>query len=314
MTIPSNIELGDTQAALLAADNAEVAKPWPVEPGERSQRLVPIGWQAVHTDGESLLDNPRRAKGTIKVRSAAGFVQAIRQRWPVFPVPGSVAEQLATTPLTDPGGDVIPVLLDGGPPPVALYADEASNTLVCILNDDQGLTAGWRDHRILLDVKYTDEWVLWTKGQGLKAQEEFADLIDHGAKEIVEPSAADMLHIAEKFEATIGIELKKGERVRDGRQQFVYTESIEANATDRSGGSIEIPEQFVIQVKPFIGGKPWEVIARIRYRIRNKQFHIGYELERVADIERMAFRQLADEVATAFSLPVIEGEAPGSRS
>lgn len=289
MGIIDGHELGDVQAAILAADQAEVAKPHTVAPGERSQRLMPPGWQAVQTDGEALLDGPRRIKGTVKVRSATGFIEAIRQRWPEGIDPGEPREDRIG---------------------VALYADEQSMQLVCVLNDDVGNFAGWRDHRIQLDVKRTEEWQFWVAGQGFVEQDKFAEHIFNGAREIVTPSASDMLHIAEQFEATIGIDLRRGDRVRDGRQQFVYTETIEATA----GGSIEVPEQMALQMRPFVGSKTFEVLAPIRYRIRGKSFTIGYTLERYHDVERLAFTQIADEVAATFGLPVIEGEPPAPRS
>lgn len=262
------------------------------EPGELSERAIPPGWQVVYTDNERFLDNPRRAWGEIKVRSARGFIDAVKQRWPSGAIP---ADQAA------------------GPtdnPPVALYADDSKQTLVAILNDDFGSTAGWRDHRVVLDVSKTEEWQHWRANEGLKEQEKFAAVIEEGQLEITDPSPAQMLRIAETFEATVGVTFKKGAAVRDGAQQYVYEETIDSTA---GGGTIAIPEGFTITVAPFIGGPRYVVKARLKTRLVGGKFTIGYALERPEEVERQAFRGIATEVASTLSLVAVEGVAPAAR-
>jgi uncharacterized protein YfdQ (DUF2303 family) len=289
-------------------------------PGELSERAIPPGWQVVYTDNERLLDHPRRPHGEIKVRSAKGFIDAVKQRWPSGPIPGddfaaTLAEHM-TRDLNKPDAegkadarDVVPMLILKSP--VSIYADDATRTLVAILNDDQGSTAGWRDHRVALDVSRSEEWVHWTSGSGkLTSQDTFADAIEKGALEITDPSPAQMLRIAETFQATVGVTFKKGSQVRDGAQQYVYEETIDASA---GNGSIAIPESFTIVVAPFIGSPKYEVKAALKTRLRDGKFTIGYTLERPHEVERAAFRDIADNVATALNLTAIEGVAPAPR-
>lgn len=289
------------------------------EAGELSERAIPPGWQVVYTDNERYLDNPRRAVGEIKVRSARGFIDAVKQRWPHGPVPDgeSVAgfrerQQEALTATVEKVGEAgvaaVPLLL--GPPPVSLYADDSKQTLVAILNDDLGSTAGWRDHRVALDVTKTPEWEHWTKGQGLKSQEAFAEVIENGQLEITDPPPAVMLRIAETFEATVGVTFKKGAQIRDGAQTYVYEESIDASA---GGGTIAIPEGFTITVAPFLGGPRYVVKARLKTRLASGKFTIGYTLERPEETERSAFKDIATDVAAALSLTAVEGVAPPPR-
>jgi uncharacterized protein YfdQ (DUF2303 family) len=264
------------------------------EPGELSERAIPPGWQVLYTDNERLLDNPRRAYGEIKVRSAKGFIDAVKQRWP------------NGTPV--PNADADAELLNDAP--VSIYADDANKTLIAILNDDVRSTAGWRDHRVDLDVKVSEEWKHWTGHQGLKSQEEFASAIELGALEITQPTPAVMLRIAETFQANVDVTFKKGAQVRDGAQQYVYEEKIDATA---GGGSIEIPESFTIVVAPFIGSPKYSVKAALKTRLVSGKFSIGYTLERPHEVERSAFRDIATAVATALNLTAIEGVAPPPR-
>lgn len=284
--------------------------------GELSERAIPPGWQVVYTDNERYLDNPRRAVGEIKVRSSRGFIDAVKQRWPRGPIPAdeSVAgfgERLAdamSAPIEDPAAGAVPALLTRAP--VSLYADDSKQTLVAILNDDFGSTAGWRDHRVALDVSKTPEWEHWLKGQGLKSQEAFAEVIELGQLEITDPPAAMMLRIAESFEATVNVTFKKGAQIRDGAQQYVYEETIDGKA---GGGTIEVPEGFTITVAPFIGGPRYVVKARLKTRLVSGKFTIGYTLERPEETERAAFKDIATDVAAALSLTAVEGVAPPPR-
>jgi uncharacterized protein YfdQ (DUF2303 family) len=255
------------------------------EPGELSERAIPPGWQVLYTDNERLLDNPRRALGEVKVRSAKGFIDAVKQRWP------------AGTP-------------DDPAKTVTIYADDAHQTLIAILNDDLGSTAGWRDHRVALDVSKTEEWKHWMSHQGMKSQEAFAEAIELGQLEITDPSPALMLRIAETFEATVGVTFKKGAQVRDGAQQYVYEETIDAKA---AGGTVEVPEGFTITVAPYIGSPRYVVKARLKTRLVSGKFTIGYVLERPEEVERAAFRDIATQVATDLNLTAIEGVAPPPR-
>lgn len=268
----------------LRADNLGV--PREVIPGEVLSRAVPVGWQVAQTDAEYLLDGPRRSVADVKVRSAQGFIDAVQQRWPM---------DLETADKDN---------------TVVLYADDAEQALVAILNDDTGFRAGWRDHRITLGVRKSEEWVHWTGNQGLTDQEKFAGVIDKGALEITDPSPAQMLRIAESFEATVGIAFKKGARVRDGAQQYTYEESIDATA---GGGTIAVPDGFTITVAPFIGSPRYTVKAALRTRLVSGKFTIGYALERPHEVERAAFRDIVRLVGEGLELTAIEGVAPSRR-
>jgi uncharacterized protein YfdQ (DUF2303 family) len=273
---------GEIEALVAALTAQNMTDTRPLTPGEVSQRAIPPGWSIQSIDTESLLDNPRRVKGEIKVRSAAGFVAAVKQRWP--------SEESPFFP--------------------ALYADDAQQTLVAILNDDSQDIAGWRDHRVALAVSKSEEWIHWTGGQGMTSQETFAETIEKGALEITDPSPAQMLRIAETFEATIGVTFKKGAAVRDGAQQYVYEESIDATA---GGGTIAIPEGFTIAVSPYIGSPRYIVRAALRTRLVSGKFTIGYTLERPHEVERSAFRDIVKDVGEQLSMAPVEGVAPEKR-
>lgn len=231
-----------------------------------------------HVDLEQYLDRPVRQRGTVKALTAAGFVAAVVQR--------------SQEP--------------DGLGPAVVYADADRCGLVAVLNDDHVLTAGWRDHRVQLALAATPEWTHWTSRQGLGSQTRFAETIEDGEYEIVEPSATTMLEIAQTFQATTGARFKQRGRLKDGATQFTYEEDIEASAG--SGEPLRIPDRFTIAVRPFFGVEARQVECRIRFRVSSDGLQIGYQMHRPDDVRRNAFAEVVDTVREALAgYTVIEG-------
>lgn len=234
-------------------------------------------------DYEKFLPEPVRARGTVRVFTAEGFTAAYQHR-----------------------------TVDDARYGAVIYADPDQCRLVAVIDDDYGAHPGWREHRVQLDLKTTDEWTLWHNGQGYGTQEAFAEVVEAGEKEIVDPSATTMLDIAQTFHATVGAKVKRANRLSDGRTQFVYDEDIEASAG--AAGELTIPGTFTIRVRPFLGSEPVEVECRLRYRVeRGGAFKIGYQMDRPDEVKRESFaRDVLDQVRVA--LPdaiVIEGVPAG---
>lgn len=232
-------------------------------------------WDVQSTD-DPHPPRPRRAVGTLDVHDAESFDLALGQR----------------------GGLSAPI-----------YANEETMSLVAVLNDDDEMP-GWRDHRVSLALRRTPEWADWCNGQGLGAQQRFAERIEDGEPEIVQPAAADMLTIAQTFYASVGVNFRSANRLANGETQFAYEEDVKASAGSKPG-TIAIPETFRIRVRPFIGSDAYEVTARLRYRLKGGELSIGYTLVRPDEVERDAFRQAVAEVTNRLAdATILRGPAP----
>lgn len=246
---------------------------------------LPEGWTAQVTDTEQWATTPRRAKGTVHVHDADSFARAVRQR----------------------------AMVDE----VAVYADEDRKQLVAVLNDDLVGTDGvqvpdWRDYRVELQLRPRPEWTHWRKIDGEYVdQETFAEHIEHGLPELVQPAAAEALEIAQTFQANVSARFKQGSRLRDGAQQFTYDEEIDATAGQ--GGLLTIPQELVIRVAPYFGADAVDVRARFRFRLRSGQLTLGYLLDRPDEVERTAFNHVASTVVESLGLVVLAGVAPAAR-
>lgn len=185
-----------------------------------------------------------------------------------------------------------------------VWADATGARIVGVINSHEaadqpvgggGPLAGWGDHRVTYAVEQTKAWQAWTARDGqLLSQSDFAELIEDRAVDIVRPAAADMLELAQSFQATIGVTFGSSKQLSSGERQLEYRETVDAKAG--RAGKLEIPRDFDLALIPFEGAKPFKVNARFRYRITDGTLRVGYRLTRPEDVLREAFESVVTEV------------------
>jgi uncharacterized protein YfdQ (DUF2303 family) len=166
-------------------------------------------------------------------------------------------------------------------------------------------TAGWNSHRATFTAKHSDEWKVWAGMHGKQMnQAQFAQFIEDNTIDIVRPDGATMLEVALSIEASKSGSFKSARRLDNGSISFGYVEEV--SATAGSKGSLEIPKDFDVQLRPFIGCEKHRVTARLRYRIDDGQLRLWFELVRHEDVKRAAFdaivAKIKDETETAILL------------
>jgi uncharacterized protein YfdQ (DUF2303 family) len=121
----------------------------------------------------------------------------------------------------------------------------------------------------------------------------------------VKPAGADLLELAQTFQATTKVEFRESKQLASGQRQFQYVEETDARGGQR--GELTIPKEFELGIAPFEGCDPYRVIARLRYRLRDGKLSIGYVLDNPRDVERQAFRDVVETLSEACSLPALYG-------
>lgn len=201
----------------------------------------------------------------------------------------------------------------------ALYADIDKNTVVAVLNghaaswdggEEFSDQPGWGDHRAWLNLRLTPEWKRWATHDGkAQGQEAFAEFIEDSVADIVDPSGATMLELAQTFEAKKDVAFRSQTRLSDGQRQLTYTENIEARGG--SGGQLAVPSQLELGISPYEGGQPYKITARLRFRLGGEgKLTIGYILDRPDDILRAAFNDVVGEIETDTGIKAFRGVAP----
>lgn len=243
--------------------------------------VIPAGSQQVVVDTEKLLapykPAPRRKTGKVELTTPASLSQYV------------LAHKM---------------------PGTEIYADWRARRAVAVINDhtsdDGDDIAGWGDHRAALTLMATPEWTAWTALDGKwLSQEDFAEHILATASDVVAPSAADLMEMAETFVATKSVNFKSGSRLRDGQRQLTYVEVIEAQAGP--AGNVVIPESILLRLAPFDGADSVEMGARIRYRINDGALRLGYVLDRPDLVLREAFAGVVAGVEESTGITALWG-------
>jgi uncharacterized protein YfdQ (DUF2303 family) len=192
-----------------------------------------------------------------------------------------------------------------------VFGDVRASTVTAILNAPPGPDApAWGDHRVVLKLEHSAAWTAWTSRNGqMMSQTAFAEHLEDRTPDLVEPSAATMLELAQSFQATTGVQFESSSRLHDGQRRFQYLETTEGKAGQR--GELDIPTSIRIQVPVWRGvaiGVP--MTARFRFRAGRDGLTLGYVLDRVDDVLDAAWASLLGELTETLPVPVLAGAAP----
>lgn len=257
---------GDAQAIIDTATRA--AGPHVLTEGSITAFVVPAGGGLQVNDdrcaAEAFAPAPRRTKGTTTLLEPASFVRFVQD--------------------IAPSGEALTGL--------AVYADIVGcRTVTAVFNGPSRDHPGWGDHRAVLTLTPTESWKRWLAQDGrLGEQVAFAEHVGNNVRDIVDPSGAEMLEVAQHLEASVKGEFREANRLSNGQRQFVWTETITAKAGEL--GQAVIPERFLLELAPFEGAERQVIEARLRYRIREGKLTIGYVLDRPDLVLRTSFVQV----------------------
>ena len=181
-----------------------------------------------------------------------------------------------------------------------IFADEHAK-FVAILDPN-----GWRTDRVTLALEESPEWETWMKWSGqMMTQAQFADFLEDQLSTIVAPDGATLLEIAQSMEANTKVDWKSAEWLANGQRSFKYDEQVEAKAGRT--GQLEIPAQFTLALRPFLGADPFEVKANLRYRINDGELRIGFKLVEPERRLEAAVDEVAAKITEETKLTVLRG-------
>lgn len=135
-------------------------------------------------------------------------------------------------------------------------------------------------HKVAYNCPLTPEAKRWLDADGKPmSQFDFAQFIETGALEIIEPAAAEMLEVALTLQAANSVNFRSAIRLQNGQHQFKYEENIQGQAG--VAGQLEIPTKIALALKLFRGDEEaYRIEANFRYRIKEGQLVLWYELIR----------------------------------
>lgn len=251
-------------AAIIAIARVAVA---PVEVDPAKIYTVVAGDRVVAADLERYLPAPRRMAGRYSPATVPAFV-AYTIRF---------ASDASTT----------------------IWVHPTSGRIVAVIDDHDAGGPAWREHTVETRLQQTPEWIHWARLDGhMVSQVDFAEHIETGLDEIVDPDAATMLEVAQTFHAHTTAAFRSSNRLQSGEQRLQYDEEIKASAGH--AGEILVPATLTLAIAPFIGETASTITARLRFRVNSGTLVLGYRLERPDQVIREALDAIVTRLEAQF--------------
>ena len=266
----------ETEAATVALVATHAARPTVLDEDTAYAYVVPTGSSVNVVRGAEPLPKPLRKTGTVRLLDATSF--------------GAYVHKHADGDATQ------------------LYADPAVPGVTALLNGHRAApdATGWGDHRAVLTFRPTDAWNRWTTNDSkLLTQVQFAEHVEASLPDIRVPTGADLLELAQSFQANTKVRFESSRDLGSGQRQLVYREEVEAGAGPL--GNLTIPKEFELGLAPYEGTGLYKVTARLRYRITEGRLSLGYVLDRPRDVQRTAFDEVLKDVETQTSMVALLG-------
>lgn len=209
-------------------------------------------------------------------------------------------------------------------PETVIFANRESPGFTAVFNGNeaqaQALTAarpGWGDYKATYACPYSPEWRVWSAANGKKmAQHDFAVFMEDNFLDVVQPAATfdpnyplwpsgdDMLRVSRGLEARNDVVFASALRLDNGQVQFKYEETVNGSV---QGAFMEVPQKFAVGIPVFAGTAPWQIVAKLRYRIERGGLTMWFDFERLFKITERAFDEARAEIAAATSVPIFLG-------
>jgi uncharacterized protein YfdQ (DUF2303 family) len=269
--IQSAIEAGRNTAPRVYTSPIQDGRPFVVlRDGDGNERAIPL---------EETIDSPPRKIGTVKLDDAESFIAY----WETHNEPSS-----------------------------AIYASMKGPTFTAIFDEHGPSEPKYRGHRAIFAPQFSPEYKTWIGSNGKEnafaGNEELALWIEDQLPDFVMPAGNEMLTMALNFKVVQNAGFGKAIRLQDGKTAFSYTNDVQGSS-DHESGSLQIPDQFTINIPIYSGmqARKYAFQARFRYRLNGGRLSLWYELIRPHKVVEVAFAELVASVNEATKKTVLFG-------
>lgn len=165
--------------------------------------------------------------------------------------------------------------------------NDDNQSIVGILDYHTTTEASWCDHKVNYLCPKSREWTTWMSNNKSKFNQlQFAEFIEENIKDFAEPSGGELLEIATKFSVIRTAVFSNSVRLQSGEFEFQFNEQ------NQSKGTVTVPEKIAIGIAPFHNGERYRIEARLRYRLREGELAIWYELVEPEKVLEDAFNEV----------------------
>lgn len=263
------------QAALLAAGAALGQPRTHSTPDARPYALVPDGYTVLELPRAHV---PERPRAIVRLRDAASFVRYFN----------------------DHKTDYSRIFAGLDPALFLAVFDEFS----AVTPGDAGVwpQADWREFRAAFSVPPSREWLLWhAANRKPMSQVSFAEFLQDNLPDVVQPAGADLLELALNFEAAQSGTYVATQRLQDG------SHNLQWRADNNASGTVKLPEHITLMIPVFENEAPSELQARLKYRVKEGNLSLWFELVRPHKVLEAAFRSAWERIADGTGAVILLG-------
>jgi len=197
-----------------------------------------------------------------------------------------------------------------------VYADRQRHTISAVLDANRGADTHdgadrprWQSHRAVLTLSVSEALAAWIANNGkILTQDQFAEFVEDWMPLIVSPPAADLVEMAQSFQATTSAQFKAGFKLQSGARVVSYTESVDASV---KGGEVAVPTDLALRLPVWRGSSDViDMTARIRFRVNHGgpgKLGLGYKLDRPTEAIDAAFEAEVARVQEHIGRHVLRG-------
>jgi uncharacterized protein YfdQ (DUF2303 family) len=258
----------------------ELKAPVELDAGYGLRRVAaPEGWTIQTFDDSKQETAPARKTGTVNLHDADSFVDYVnRHKLP------------ETTTWCDANFTKGTVAFTG------------------ILNDNGAARTAWRDHLAKFTPGFSEEWSRWTeKNKQSFTQSEFADWLELNIRDFAStegrPTGAQMLEMALSFEANQDMRFKSAIRLQNGGVQMSFVQDDDTQTLEK----MQMFDRFSLGIPVFWNGEPYQIDARLRYRVRDGKLTFSYDLLRADKVLEAATNTLIGNIREKTGVPFFFG-------
>jgi uncharacterized protein YfdQ (DUF2303 family) len=191
-----------------------------------------------------------------------------------------------------------------------IFADTENTRFRAVLDYHlNGKTPFKNTHIVTYDCPLSDEWKAFSRFNTEKMdQVSFAEFIEQYINCIAptsdsnQTSGTELLEMVLAFQETRTSEFKAVTRLSDGTYQMAFS-------NEKTGsGNTKLPEKISLAISPFHNGSPYQIDARIRYRLREGKLALWYELIDPKKIIEHAYNEILVDLQNQLpDVPLFEG-------
>ncbi len=241
--------------------------------------VVPHGWEAQVVDVEKHLLHPYRRKGTATMSEVESFIAYV-----------SAHKEPGTAVWADSNAHILTARLNGHSPSE--------------ISDDDGLLAGWGDHKAVFAMRFSPAWTAWTGFDNRQMdQVSFANFLEERISEIADPPGADLFEVVRTLRVHVNATWENIINTQHNGVQFRWSEDVNT-------GDVTLPEKLALVLSPFDGGSLVQLEAKLRFTKPDSngrvKFHyvLGEETRRILD---ELFGDICQAVLAGTGVPVYRG-------